>query len=189
MERSSRPRYLLFGLASIALAAMGVWVALRGSGSAPGEPATAKSPAAAGLSAEEHRGLRQRATELREAGEDVHGGELVPPPGVKAAGRRFLAFYLPYEVGRINPTIAAGLRATSTPGFADQLLREAPRVPPGVGRAPPQADFLAVDAIALGDQPGGAQIVAKLWRGGDLEAAAFELRRFAGTWLVSGVAG
>jgi hypothetical protein len=81
------------------------------------------------------------------------------------------------------------LRASASPAFADELLGSAPRVPPGLAREPAEAQLLGIDAFVLDGDPGAGQIVAKLRRDGGLEAAAFELRRVAGRWLVTGVAG
>jgi hypothetical protein len=190
MRPSARPRYLLFALACLALGAMAVWLALRGPAAAPGAgDGAGKRPSAGGLSADDRAELRWRATDLREAGEDVHGDALPPPPGLEGAGRRFLAFYLPYEVGRVTPEIAAGLRATASPDFAGELLRHTPRIPPGVRSAPAEAQLLGVDATALSEQPGAGQVVARLHRRGHLQAAAFELHRYGASWLVTGVAG
>jgi hypothetical protein len=190
MDRSARPRYLLFALVCLALAATAVWLALRGPAPAPGagDP-VAKRPSADELPGAEWRQLHRRASDLRDAGEDVHGDDLGPPRGLEVAGRQFLAFYLPYEVGRVTPEIAAGLRATASPDFAGELLRQMPRFPPGIRSAPVEAQLLGVDATALSEQPGAGQIVAKLRRSGHLEAAAFELHRYGASWLVTGVAG
>lgn len=169
---------------------MAVLLTLRG----PVEPAAdqetsaARPPAPAFSPAERKQADRGRVA-LQAAGEDVHGHAEQPPPGVERAGREFLRFYLPYEVGGLSASIEAGLRATATPEFAAQLLQSAPRFPPGLGKRPAEAQVLAVDPVALADESNVARIVGKLRRGQDVEAVAFELRLIGGRWLVSGVAG
>src|SRR4051794_18760788 len=107
MDRSARPRYLLFALVCLGLGATAVCLALRGPAPAPGaRDAAAKRPSAGELPVAERRQLHRRASDLRDAGEDVHGDDLGPPPGLEGAGQRFLVFYLPYEVGRVTPEIA-----------------------------------------------------------------------------------
>jgi hypothetical protein len=189
MASSSRARYLLFALVSVLLSATAIVIVLQGPSSSPEDAGAKRKPPTPALSAAERREAARRAAALQASGEDVHDGDRRPPPGLKRAGRRFLRFYLPYEVGKAAPAIAAGLRTSGSQEFAAQLLGKPPRVPPGVARQPAEAELLRIDAFALDGDPGAGQIVAKLRRDGALEAAAFELHRVAGRWLVSGVAG
>jgi hypothetical protein len=190
MSSSSRPRYVLFAVASVAIALTAVFFALHGPSDSPGGEdgdGALGQPLPPALSAAElERAERERA-ELQARGEDLHGHAVEPAAGLEVAGREFLRFYLPYEVGKARTPLAAGLRRTATPQFATELLENAPRFPPGLGRAPAEARLLDVEATPLDHVSG--RIVAKLRRGRDLEAVAFELRLIAGHWLVSGVAG
>ena len=189
MTRPSRARYLLFAVVSALLSAAALLIFLQGPSASPQAAGARRTPPGSALSAAQRREATREAAALQAGGEDLHDGERDPPPGLERAGRRFLRFYLPYEVGKASPAIAAGLQASASPGFAAELLGSAPRVPPGVGREPSQARLLGLDAFALDGDPDAGQIVARLRRDGDLEAAAFELRRLGGRWLVTGVAG
>jgi hypothetical protein len=189
MARSSRARYLLFALVSVLLSATAIVIVLQGPSSSPEDAGAERKRPTPALSAADRREAARRAASLQAGGEDLHDDESRPPPGLEPAGRRFLRFYLPYEVGKTTPAVTAGLQASASPEFADELLVRAPRVPPGVSRKPAEAQLLGIDAFALDGNPGAGQIVAKFRRDGGLEAGAFELHRVAGRWLVTGVAG
>jgi hypothetical protein len=189
MSRNRRARYVLFGVVCLLFTATAVVIFLEGPSGLPAHAGAEHGPPAAPLSGAERREAARRAAALQAGGEDLHDDDRRPPRGLERAGRRFLRFYLPYEVGKATPAIAAGLRASASPEFADELLGRAPRVPPGVAREPAEAQLFGIDAFALNGDLGGGQIVAKLRRDGGLEAAAFELHRVAGRWLVIGVAG
>lgn len=182
-----RVRYALFALACAALLATGLWFVLGEPDreAAAGETVAERPPPPALAPAERER-LERAHAQRQAGGEDVHGHGATAP-GVEEASREFLAAYLPYEVGELDAASEAALRRTTTARFAEQLLGSPPRFPPGLQRPPRQAQLLAVDVLPVNEDL--ARIVAKLRRGGDLEAAAFELRRVEGRWLVSGVAG
>ena len=189
MARSSRARYLLFAVVSLLLSATAVVIFLQGPSASPEDAGAKRKPPTPALSAAERREAARRTTALQASGEDVHDDDPRLPRSLKQAGRRFLRFYLPYEVGKGGPAIAVGLRATASPEFADELLGTAPRVPPGLAWEPAEAQLLGIDALVLDGNPGAGRIVAKLRRDAGLEAAAFELHRLGGRWLVTGVAG
>src|SRR4051812_25180344 len=125
MASSSRARYLLFALVSVLLSATALVIVLQGPSSSPEDAGAKRRPPIPALSAAVRREAARRAAALQASGEDLHDDRR-PPPGLKQAGRRFLRFYLPYEVGMTTPAVAAGLRASASPEFADELLGRAP---------------------------------------------------------------
>jgi hypothetical protein len=182
-----RPRYALFALACAVLLAAGLWVILGAPGNGAGAVrSAAEKPPPPALAPAEREALERAHARQQAADEDRHNHESAEP-GVEAAARAFLDAYLPYEVGEIDGATEAALERTTTSEFGEQLLGSPPRFPPGLGKPPAGAELLAIDALPVSADR--ARIVAKLRRGVDLEAAAFELRRIGGHWLISGVTG
>src|SRR5215213_6084284 len=113
MPRFSRARYLLFAFVSLLLSATAIVIFLLGPPASPEHAGAKRKPVTAAISPRERRQAARQGAALQAGGEDLHDDPPGPPPGLERAGRRFLRFYLPYEVGRASPAIAAGLRASA----------------------------------------------------------------------------
>ena len=103
---------------------------------------------------------------------------------VKTTARRFLAAFLPYEVGELGPGVRRALRAGSTPGFARQMLARPP------GRAPPRMRSSArlgpIAVTFVSALPPRAVISATAERGAATEQISFVFERRGSSWLASG---
>jgi hypothetical protein len=118
---------------------------------------------------------------------------LAPQPAVAGAAglrvalggeaRRFLAAFFRYEVGELGPAVRRALRATTTAGFAAELLRSPPRRPPqSVPAAVPGRLAIAVASVL----PPRALVSGSARRGGEAEQFAFVFEARGGAWRASG---
>lgn len=105
--------------------------------------------------------------------------------GARRAARRFLSVFASYEVGRLAPSVSAGLRATATPRFTARLLA-APPAPPAVGARAGAARLGKLDVTFVSGRATRALISGVLRRGGAPEQVSFLFERRRGRWLASG---
>lgn len=184
-----RPRPALFVLVAAALLGSAALLALREEKRPRSEPA-ARSP----LLPERHAHLADRDPGWREGprGEDLAPGRSANPAlragqrAVALATRRFLAAFLPYEVGRADAPIRRALRAAATEEFATTLLAAPPR--PLSGGVPRQAQVLDLQvALERGGAAPRAVASGRLRRGGAIEGFAYYFERGASGWLAAGV--
>ena len=184
-----RPRPALFALAAAALLGSAMLLGLREEEPAGREP-PARAPALpAGRTHRPDRALGWRGGPR---GEDLAPGRR-PSPALRAgqravavAARRFLAAFLPYEVGRADAHVRRALRATATEELATTLLAAPPR--PAAAGVPRRAHLLSLQVTLDAGVAPRAVVSGRLRRSGETEAFAFLFERHAGGWLAAGVA-
>lgn len=103
---------------------------------------------------------------------------------VRSAAHGFLAAFLRYEVGDLEPAVRRALRASATPSFAALMLARPPTPPP------PGIDPLArVGPIAVAFAsllPPRAVVSAMADRGANTERLSFVFERRGSLWLAAG---
>lgn len=105
-------------------------------------------------------------------------------------GRRFFAAFARYELGKVDRELVATLRSTASAGFARELLRSPPRLPPATGKIPKLAVLGRVEfvpgAVSRGRIVGG-ELVGYVSRGGRSEPIALRLALEHGRWRIAGI--
>jgi hypothetical protein len=99
--------------------------------------------------------------------------------------RPFLCAFLRYEVGERSQVLRRRLRATTTTGFATQLLAAAARSP-ATNR--PSARIARLRVTYLSDRPPRALVAGTAVRAARPEQFSFLFEASRGTWLASGPA-
>jgi hypothetical protein len=103
---------------------------------------------------------------------------------VTVAARRFLAAFLPYEVGELTPSTTRALRRSATSSFAEEMLARPPTpAPPGMAAAAELGPIAVAFVSAL---PPRAVVSGSVDRGGFTERLSFVFERRGSAWLVSG---
>jgi hypothetical protein len=108
----------------------------------------------------------------------------VNPRLVLAHARQFLAAYLVYEVGPLDPRMRRALTGSATPRFAHALLVHPVRLPqpdrPAVG---------VIQTLELGSDPDSSSVTvdATVENAGWISGLVLDFQRANGRWLVSGL--
>lgn len=184
--RGEAPRPLLFALVVAALLGAAALLTLR-QGADRGSHKAARPMVLPGALGERHSPVAAPGDLVLRYGEDLSARRPARPAlvgarrAVEAAARRFLAAFLPYEVGGLDGGLARRLRASATERFAAQLLAAPPR--PRAGAMPPRARLAGL-AVSL--EGSGVLAEGSLRRGGELESFTLRLERSGGRWLVAG---
>jgi hypothetical protein len=109
-----------------------------------------------------------------------------PAPAARAVilahARTFLAAYLAYEVGQLDPRMRAALTRTATPAFARQLITRPINLPP---RDRPAVS--TIQSVELNAASGSPLVTADATteHGGWLSGLTLYLEPAGGRWLVS----
>lgn len=186
-ERRAHPA--LFVLALVVLLASAVVLALRGEEPIPTQPVA--PPLAAPSSMRSYGAGAHADAAHAPGGEDLPAGRAPPLAlsdgrhAVAGAARRFLAAFLPYEVGDATPAVQAALRAACTEEFAAQLLLAPPR--PAAAGLPRRARLAGIEVTLLSGAAPRALVSGALRRQGSPEGFAFLFERHGRRWLASGV--
>jgi hypothetical protein len=146
-------------------------------------------------------GWSQRQPPAREV-RPTGAAESAPAPGVahrlatdeaaaESVGRRFFAAFARYELGELNPHVAATLRASATGEFAAELISTPPRVPGpirerrvaelrGLAFVPGRTDAREQEILT-------AELVGWAGRGDRRSPIAIDLARTPRGWRVAGI--
>lgn len=97
--------------------------------------------------------------------------------------QRFLRAFLRYEVADPDPTVIRTLRATATPSFATELLRDPPR--PSQAPASPRATLGPLAFAVVSADPPLISVSGTAHRATGPEQLSFVFTRRHGRWLAS----
>jgi hypothetical protein len=193
-------RIVLFVAALGPLSAVAVFLATGGPGapavettpqlSGAGKPEPVRALAARALerSAERHREAKaRRENPQAEAAPPRRGLSRPVQAPMEAVARAFFRAFARYEIGAPSAAASVELRETATAAFARELLREPPRMPPGVPLAEPArlSDLQLVPEEAGGQRLAGAWLLGYTIRGTRREPITISIRQEGGRWRVA----